>query len=525
MRTPTLVDLIHHRALVTPTAIAIETPQRVVSYEELMGTVEAVAAGLHCATGYHPGNLIGICMRDSGDAIIAMLAVMLAGEIYVPISASWPPDRAAAIVGAVSPTMIITDVESDWSHITGSCPVVEYHDLPERGRRASAGTRTVPSTSNPVAYVMFTSGSSGVPKGVAISHANLLSTYRAWHESYRLDKLDSHLQVADLGFDVFAGDWIRALCSGARLHLYSAKRYDGAELVSQLNDDRIQCAEFTPASIRSILSYCRISGARLPHLRLLISGSDMLSAAEFRALHRLVDRRCRVVNSYGATETSIDNAFFDTTGDRTHLPSEQPVPIGAPLANTRLMVIADNGSEVAAHPVEAAHNERAGNGELLIGGPCVGLGYLDHTPDIAHRYLRRTPLGAPARWFRSGDLAHLAGDGTITLLGRLDAHAKHDGRALDLTTVEAAVRRLPHIEDCLATTTTPGPDQRIVLLVIAVPDSSDSHEVIRDIAADTLGLDRERIVVRVVPIIPLTANGKYDRRAVRRQLADHGVLA
>ena len=194
------------------------------------------------------------------------------------------------------------------------------------------------------AYALFTSGSTGTPKAVAVTHGNLAAIGRAWGDAYALTERDRHLQMASFSFDVFTGDWVRALCFGGSLVL--CPRFDllePARLYALLRDARVTCAEFVPGVLRGLLAWLRESGDDLSFMRLIAVGSDTWHGAEYAELAVAAGANTRVINSYGTAETTIDSTFFEAI-DAAQCESlenamgDAPVPIGRPFAGSRVYV-------------------------------------------------------------------------------------------------------------------------------------------------------------------------------------------
>ena len=167
------------------------------------------------------------------------------------------------------------------------------------------------TTKSDLAYVIYTSGTTGTPKGCMIAHANLLPTYSSWKEAYHLSDTDIHLQMAPVGFDVFSGDWIRALCSGATLVLCPKNiSIDPEKLYQLIIQEKITCAEFVPAILRQLINFVKKNNYNLQQFRLLVCGSDQWTMGEYRSVKKLCDKESRIISSYGLTETTIDSTFY-----------------------------------------------------------------------------------------------------------------------------------------------------------------------------------------------------------------------
>ncbi|KPC59440.1 hypothetical protein ADL27_63305, partial [Streptomyces sp. NRRL F-6602] len=243
------------------------------------------------------------------------------------------------------------------------------------------------------AYVIHTSGSTGVPKAVRVSHRNLAAAYASWRTAYGLERdVRVHLQTAQPSFDVFTGDLVRALCSGGTLVLADRDLvFDTARLYRTLRAERVDCAELVPALVRGLMDHCAREGERLDFLRLLIVGSDTWKTAEYRRLRELCGPGTRVLNSYGVTEATIDSACFE--GPAEELDPGLTVPIGRPLPHATLYILDPYGAPVPPGVT----------GELWIGGEGVSLGYAGDPELTGQRFTTRTlgrgPGARPVRLY------------------------------------------------------------------------------------------------------------------------------
>jgi non-ribosomal peptide synthetase component F len=236
----------------------------------------------------------------------------------------------------------------------------------------------VPVDPENLAYVVFTSGSTGRPKGVMVSHRSLLAITAAWEHAYDLCQPPlRHLQAAGFGFDVFTGDWCRALTTGGTL--VACPRtvlLDPAALADLIRRERIECLELVPALADALATHLELQGEDLRGVRLLAVGSDTVRGRLYRRLGALVGPGARVVNSYGLTEATIDSTYF--SGPPQGLEGEDgPVPIGRPFPGTRTYVLDRRGEPV---PVGVA-------GELYIAGSGVARGYVCKSRQTAERFV------------------------------------------------------------------------------------------------------------------------------------------
>ncbi len=308
---------------------------------------------------------------------------------------------------------------------------------------------------------------------------------------------------------MFAGETLRALTTGGCLVACGQETllYPAA-LAALLVEERIAVVELVPAVLRRLLDHVEPATGGPPPLagiRVLAGGADAWAVHEYRRAVRAVGPGGRVVNSYGVTEATIDNAYFD--GDVTHLPAEAPLPIGRPYPGNRLYVL-DDRAELMPFGVP---------GELWIGGAGVAIGYHDRADLTATRFRPDPFAGGPgARMYRTGDRARLRADGVLELLGRLDDQVKLHGHRIELAEVEAALAALPQVG---AAAVVLRPDRRgtpRLVGYVTARDPADPPDPTGLRAALAHFLPRHALPTQTVLLdsLPLNPNGKVDRRAL-----------
>ncbi|GLF93195.1 non-ribosomal peptide synthetase/type I polyketide synthase [Streptomyces yaizuensis] len=474
------------------------------TYAELERRSGTLARGLR-ERGVGPGAVVALCLEKSPELIVALLAVLRAGGAYLPLPPELPADRIAHTVrtsGAV--LVVVADVAG-----RAGLPELPVETLVLAGPGGvAAGTvplPPVPVAPDSPAYVIHTSGSTGRPKAVEISHRNLASAYAAWRELYGLaDEPGCHLQMAAPSFDVFTGDWVRALCSGGTLVLADRDLlFDPARLHRTLREEGVDCAEFVPAVVRGLMDHCVRLGLGLEFMRLLVVGSDTWKVAEYERLRALGGPRTRVINSYGVTEASVDSAWFE--GPAEGLEPGRTVPIGRPLANSTLHVLDRHGEPV---PPGVP-------GELWIGGEGVATGYAGDPDRTAERFVVRT-LGrgagaAPERLYRTGDLARWDALGRVHLLGRADSQVKLHGHRIETDEIAVLLAARPEVARAVVAVR---PDARgeAVLCAYCVPaeGTAPGRRELRRYLARFLPTYMIPAYFVMVPALPLTAHGKVD---------------
>ncbi|KRP71778.1 hypothetical protein TX23_16070 [Pseudomonas paralactis] len=491
-----ILRLILNHCDAAPNMPAIVTDNKIVSYQELKEQLLNVSAFIQ-SKGIEPGSVIAIMQSEISSALPALLGCLHAGCIYCPIDPLMATSKIQRTLAVANVELVLSEYELPYQRQNDDPEFINYSDLPVRA------SISVKQHYHPLAYIMFTSGSTGDPKGVAIGHANLIETFLAWREVYQLSTIKRHLQFASLSFDVFAGDWIRGLCSGATIYVpTSAEKQDAESLANFIITHKIECAEFTPIILRELYNYALSNNVILESFKLLIAGSDVMRVREFNDIRKVIAHNCRLVFSYGTTETTIDSTYFEPTAEvLSRLGDDAPLPIGIPFPCTHIAILNKDGTHADVHEV----------GELYIGGGGVGQGYVHHDHRTSGRYLRRLPHGRHGRWYRTGDLASY--DGKIfSLHGRADARVKVLGKLVDLTELESHLRDHEDVLECVATTTPHEVDKKILLLIKLKPHRTQpTHEVIVKHVSHLDDYPVNRTDIYFAQDLPMTMTGKIDR--------------
>ncbi len=504
---------IHHRfereAAAAPGATALVFGDEAMTYGELNRLANIVARHL-IARGVGPETVVGLFLQRWPLRLIGLLGVLKAGAAYLPLDPEHPTERLAAAFEDSGASVLLTE-----GPLQGrlSCFAAATADLVESLLDSAAagdpGNPGVPVDGDHLAYLIFTSGTTGRPKGVMVHHGALLAVASAWESLYDLrGRVRRHLQAAPFAFDVFAGDWVRALTTGGTL--VACPRpvlLDPAELAGLIRAQRVDGIELVPAIAEALAEHLEADpdAGPLP-LHLLAVGSDSLRSGLLRRLRRLLPPGARVVNSYGLTEAAIDSTCFDPEPDESALPPDDaPAPIGRPLPGTRAYVLDRHLMPVPPGVV----------GELYIGGPGVARGYLGDPARTAERFLP-DPYGPPgARMYATGDRARWRAGGVLELLGRSDGQVKIRGVRIELGEVEAALARHPAVKQAVvvAREDARGEKRLAAYFVPAGPGGIATADLRRWL--------RDRLPEAMVPswlvalaALPLSSNGKVDRSAL-----------
>jgi amino acid adenylation domain-containing protein len=488
----------------TPHAPALVADEERLTYAELNVRANRLAHELR-ARGIGPEDRVGLVLDGPGNRMVAVLGVLKAGGAYVPLEPSLPRERTEAMLDAARVSLVIVD-----GGVLGRPPRISAATLDLNAAKSSLveGRSENPGVlvgRENLAYVVFTSGTTGRPKGVMVAHQSLLAIRTAWEQEYNLRTPPlRHLQAAGFGFDVFSGDWVRALTTGGTLVACPRQVVlDPPALAALIRRERIECLELVPALAEALAAHLERRGGSLEGVRLLAVGSDTLRCGLYRRLCRLVGSDGRVVNSYGLTEATIDSTYFG--GPPEELDGDGPVPIGRPFPGTRVYVLDGGGEPVPAGVV----------GELYIGGSGLARGYVSDASQTALKFVPDPHGGAGARMYATGDRARWREGGVLDLLGRRDGQVKVRGFRVELAEVESVMARHEGISDALVVVYEDSLGQkRLAAYVVPAAGASPS-------ASDLKRWLRDRMPEPMVPssfafldALPLSPNGKLDRSAL-----------
>ncbi len=450
---------------------------------------------------------MGICLPRGINLVVALLAVLKAGGAYVPLDPTYPAERLAFMRHDAQVTVLLTERRLP-THMAGAeemqCIYLD-RDWPLLRQRDDQNPSR-PFHAAQLAYTIYTSGSTGKPKGVQIAHSMLVNFLQAMCQQPGIQSTDKLLAVTTPSFDIAGLELYLPLLVGACVVLASGEIVaDGIKLREQLLLNAVTIMQATPVTWRVLLE-AGWPGA--DNLRILCGGE----AWSKELAQALLSKSAELWNMYGPTETTIWSTL-----QRIHTVEEAP-PLGRPIAHTQTYILDARLNPV---PIGVA-------GELYIGGAGVARGYMGR-PDLTAEKFLPDPFSGNAglRLYRTGDLARYRADGTIEYLGRLDQQVKIRGFRIEPGEIEAILLTHPAVREALVVAREDLPDdKRLVAYLVAAqqeriaPSSSDLHLFLAG-----------RLPPQCLPshfvwltAIPLTANGKRDRRALPAPTSDRPQL-
>lgn len=458
--------------------------------------------------GVGPEVRVGICLERSPELLMAVMGVLKAGGAYVPLDPGvmqGAEERARFVLEDARVALLLTESALATSMDLGECPQLLLDG-------ASGASLLVENDESPtsavsadnLAYILYTSGSTGRPKGVMVTHGNLANAYVGWEKKYRLSRdARVHLQMASFGFDVFAGDMMRALCSGGTLVICPREiLLDPQELLRLMRREQVDAAEFVPVVLRTLTRHLEATGETLENMRLVVVGSDAWYVADHQRALRVLSANSRLINSYGLTETTIDSCWFEGEVQAT---TSGLIPIGRPFPNVRMYVL-----DAALQPTPIGVP-----GELFIGGEGVARGYVDEQLD-SDRYIDDPfAFNGAARMCRTGDRARWRSDGQLEFLGRADDQVKIRGFRIEPGEVDQVLREYPGLaEAAVAVRERDTGDPRLVAYVVPREGESPTFSELRHFLRQRLPEYMIPSLFETLKSLPVSGNGKVDRRAL-----------
>ena len=491
----TMLRQFRDAALRHPERTAVRSSEHVLSYSQLASRVERLASYL-AEQGIAPGDRVGICCARSAEQVIAVLGIWQAGAAYVPIDPQAPLARQSFIVADTGATIVL-----------GTRQTLEHFDLPSidllflDGSAADdqwlAGYGEQPDLSrlDGLAYVLYTSGTSGRPKGVMVQHDSLSHLGQALTLMLRENGMSETLRWAwnaPLVFDASL-QALAQLGVGGELHILSEQlRTSPALLLDYMQLHAIELIDGTPSLLELVLQEAAQRPNALPHM---LIGGEPINGTLWNNIAAAMGRSGRVaINVYGPTETTVDATWARIdAGTSPH--------IGRPLANVQVKVLDAQFQEVPPGAI----------GECCIGGPGVARGYLNRPELDADKFITLPVPGGHERFYRSGDLVRWRPDGTLAYLYRRDTQVKLRGYRIELGEIEQVLATHPGVAEAAVV---PAPDGGSLLAYVvahnAVPPAGD--------LATHCGISLPEYMLPTVFIelaaLPLTASGKLDTRAL-----------
>lgn len=472
---PAMLDTVARK---WPDAVAVESDETVLTWREISAEVERLAVTLEKA-GARDRTVIAIPARRDPRFLVAVLAVWRIGCAYTVIDESWPLSRLGAMMKACGCQLVC-----DGSTVTSvSMLCGPGYTIRDESQRLPDGA----------SYLLFTSGSTGSPKGAVVGHPALANTITYATSWLRKHRGQAHgISLAPLYYDAALLEILPTLAVGGRVFMAGPhQRMDPDFVLGKILAGQVNWLVSSPSWLRV---FADAAGARL-NGTLIVSGGEPL---RHDTAQRLLACGCDLWNVYGPTETAVI-----ATNHRIRITDRDPLPVGFPLPGVTITV-----ADPELQPLPPGEI-----GEIIIGGAGVGLGYLDD-PDRTRAAFTNLPDGR--RCYRTGDLGRLSPDGLLTVHGRLDGQVKVNGNRIELGDIETNAKSCTGVTDAMALLVDRGGHKRVALLVTG---AATSH-VVRDSLKGLLPGHMQPNFVIAVDTLPLTERGKRDRIRAEQIVAE-----
>lgn len=479
--------LFEHTVTQYPERGAVRYNGRDITYSELNQNANRLCHYLK-EHGVAIGSRIAVMMEVSGDAVTAILGVLKAGAVYVPIDPELPEERIATMLCLIKPTLIVTDQESGKLAIEYSERVLSY-SVDFLGLNTDNPQDIV--SGSDLAYEMFTSGSTGAPKGVLIEHRSIVNTVTWRIGYYSMDTSDSILQISSWSFDSSIEDIFCALCSGAKLVLISRDEKSDYEKVGRfITDNYITHMLLTPSLYRSYLQFIPQA---LSKLRFVTVAGEPCTDTLVN-LHYEIASNVRLFNEYGPSENSVCTSVSEV------IPGIRP-SIGQPISNVACYII--NSVHGTLQPVGVP-------GELCISGYGLMRGYEEYSTENNNVFIFHPIIG---KMYKTGDIARWSNNGCLSYLGRRDEQVKIRGMRVELQEIESVFMRIKGIVEVAVVCTNVG-NQQLVITAYVVINESFVLESVYQKAREILPAFMIPNEVIVMGSLPRLYNGKLDKRTL-----------
>jgi len=500
-------SLFERQAEAHPQAPAVEADGETLTYGALESRANQLAHALR-ARGVRPGMYVGVCLERGANLIVALLAVVKSGAAYVPLDPTYPHRRLATMVDIAGCQLVIAE---EYLSLLFSCPVLAVNARPASEVVSRPTTRPGHwGKATQTCYAMFTSGSSGEPKGAVLSHRAVVNTLDWVCRTGAVRPGDRLLFVTSPSFDLSVFDIFGVLGAGATVVVASTAVLNDPEVLARkLVTEGITVWNSTPAALERLIPLlpARVDGhAAGPDgrraLRLVLLSGDWIPLTLPDGI-RAAFPNAEILALGGATEAAIwSNSFWVRGID----PRWKSIPYGRPIQNTRYHIL---DRRLHPTPIGVA-------GDLYIGGACLADGYLNR-PELTAQNFIPDPFRPGERLYRTGDLARYFEDGDIELLGRADEQMKTRGFRLEPGEVESALLRQPGVVAAACVARSDASGQKVpVAYVVLQPGNSLNPDTFREALAETLPAFMVPSQILICGALPLSPNGKVDRRALAR---------
>ena len=499
-----IFELFEAQAALTPERPAVRSQDQQLTYQELNEHANQLAHYLR-NLGVCPDSLVGLCVDRSVGLVVALLGILKAGGAYVPLNADNPKPRLAQQLSRA--VVLITEQKLLAQMPETACKTFCIDDPKKPWADRPISAPELRGTPENLAYLLYTSGSTGVPKGVAVRHRNLVNYSEFIAKRLNVVQHPEGLQfatVSTIAADLGNTCIYPSLISGGCLHLISYEVATDAQKFAQyVGQHPVDVLKIVPSHLQALLH--APEAKRVLPRRYLITGGEALTP---RLVEMIVDLKssCEIMNHYGPTETTVGSLTLKLSEFDWRQSTALSIPIGRPIANTHVYIL-----DALQQPVPLGVT-----GELYIAGDGVTAGYLNDPDRTAEKFISNPFVKDPmARMYRTGDLVRYLADGNIEFLGRADDQVKIRGFRIELGEIEAVLAAHADVKQTvvLARADETGEKQLLAYVVLSIEGASSSEDL-RRYLKEQLPEYMVPAAIILLPRMPLTANGKIDRQSL-----------
>jgi aspartate racemase len=479
-----------------PDAVALVCEDRQLTYRELNSKANQLAHYLR-KRGVGADTCVGVCLQRSPEMITVLLGILKAGGAYAPLDPDYPQARLEFMLKDAQVPILITEAGLAKNLPLNTAEVIYLEELSAKTALESERDPEIRTTAGNLAYVMYTSGSTGQPKGVAVTHRNVVRLVRNTnYASFAADEV--FLQSATISFDASTFEIWGSLLNGAQLALMPPGCASLRDLASAIKRFQVTTLWLT-AGLFHLMVDNHLED--LKGVRQLLAGGDVLSVPHVQQVLAEV-AGCHLINGYGPTEDTTFTCCYSIT-DPASLKGS--VPIGRPISNTSVYIL-----DRALNPVPIGVA-----GELFIGGDGVARGYLNRPELNAERFVPNPFSKAQgARLYRTGDLVRYRANGEIEFLGRIDNQVKVRGFRVELGEIESALVDHPSVLEAVVVARKDNGDKHLLAYLVPPRGVTPSVDEIREFLSERLPDHMVPSVFVVLESLPLSPTGKVDRQAL-----------
>jgi amino acid adenylation domain-containing protein len=501
-------ELFEHRVAIEPEAVAAVCADRSWTYRELNGRANRLGRAL-LERGLLPEDAVAVATERNLDWMASVLAVFKAGGVYLPIEPHFPADRIARMLSRARCRLVLTEPGSDTTldQALETTPQVQKLLVADAyGEGHSDADLGVEVASDQAAYIYFTSGSTGEPKGAMCEHAGFLNHLYAKVDDLGISRGQAVAQIAPQCFDISLWQLAAALLVGGRtLVVEQDAILDVHRFVDKIVGGKVSVMQVVPSYLEVLLAYIEQNEVALPDLHCVSVTGEALSK-ELAVRWFAANPEIRLVNAYGLTETSDDTNH--EVMDRA--PDGSQVPLGRCINNVHVYVVDQSLSPV---PLGAP-------GEIVFSGVCVGRGYVND-PERTRKAFTADPLREGQRLYRSGDYGRWRPDGKLEFLGRQDAQVKIRGFRIEIGDIENSLLRVPGVRMGAVVATERADGSKRLVAFLSGEERVDVASV-RDCLARRLPEYMVPSAFHWRETLPLTTNGKIDKKILRKWAVEFG---